>query len=76
MSQQLKQARELEDLHFGKRPQRLLEERRKREIALDADMRNRGLYNSGPRGKGILESQAQFTRDLIDGAISERRELA
>jgi len=76
MSEQLKQARELEDLHFGKRLQHLLEERRKREIAIDADMRNRGLYHSGPRGKAILDSQAQFTRDLIDRAISERRELA
>jgi hypothetical protein len=68
--------RKLEDLQFNKRLQSLLEERRKRDAAIDADMLKRGYHQFGPRGTAILGSQARFTRDLIDGAISARREMA
>ncbi len=74
--QSLKEARELEDLQFTKHLHRLLEEQRKREAAIDADMTRRGFYHSGPRGKAILDSRARTARDLIDGAISARRKLA
>jgi hypothetical protein len=74
--QNLKDARELEELQFNKRLQILIEERRKRDAAIDAEMTRRGLYRSGPRGTAILGSQARFTHDLVDGAISARRELA
>ncbi len=74
--QNLKEARELEELQFSKRLNRLLEERRKRELAIDADFTRRGLYRSGPRGTAILQSQAQMMRELIDGTINGRRELA
>jgi hypothetical protein len=76
MTEQLKQARELEDLQFTKRLQRLLEEQRQREAAIDADMNRRGCYRSGARGKAILNNQARTTRDLVEETISARRELA
>jgi hypothetical protein len=72
----LSEIRKLEDLQFNKRLQSLLEEKRKRDLATDADMTKRGYYRSGSRGKALLDSQAQFTRDLIDGAITARREMA
>jgi hypothetical protein len=76
MSDALQEARELEDLQFAKRLQRLLEEQRQRDAAIDADMNRRGRYRSGPRGKAILESRARTTRELIDGSINAHRELA
>ena len=72
----LKEARELDDLQFTKRLHHLLEEQRNGEMAIDADLTKRGLYRSGVRGTAITKSHAQTMRELIDGTIAARRELA
>ena len=74
--QPLKEARDFEERQFIKRLHRLLDEQRRREATINADMAQRGYSSSGARGKAILASRVQTTREIIDGAIMARRDLA
>lgn len=72
----IREARELETLRMARLVNKLNQEQEKEIVRINSDMASRGLFNSGPRLKMVVDAQANRVQQIIDGRIATRRELA